>query len=459
MLHLVCTLGESPIPPLIARRWVEQQKGTEPLVHLFTSNALANNEKHKKLKEKVLAQQRYYYSANVDRNFQEAKRKLSEIVERVSRENAEIVIDVTGGTKIMSLAAYEVAKELRQSKPDSKIEIQYINGQSSTVVTINPESLEAHSLPYDLEQLVTLDEWVGLLTNYRRIDLPGNDSSIPKWLRDWSRTAGAMSLKDKSDIVVSYNNGFKIPFWSFLRYKDARLQLVFGLHDAHWFELAKKRLNGDERLVRRVGRLAYELGQDFCETVLVVPPLSLERQGELIKRATLTDAIRQAFSLNLQVKEWDETRDKPFEIETAPDSQLIDVAVPAPTPPASKLPVTHSDCALVCLLGDEPTPILVALRHLKWDQQIYIVTSRDKYDKYLRLEKFLGSSYQLNLLLLGNPDNFDTIEKDMQQIQGNVYLLTTGGTTLMVLAANSSFEKRKSLKERIYTYANSIEVF
>ena len=492
MIDLICTLGESPFPALIAAEWLKKSKmdASEITVHPFTSIKM----------EKVHGNDRYSHldQALSERNFQvnsreaankagtkypSAKKGLRRIVRDIKKErpNSKIIIDLTGGTKIMSLAAYRVAQIT------SVQFLQYIDGQTGQVIRfkVGESGLKLEQAnQYNLRELeIDEDTWIRLI--YGDTDTISNQTDLPQWLRVWVEQNNAKAVN-----LQHYGSRNKLTLVT--QVTDSQLEVICGFSFEKWKGLLEKMpmdkgtFLSRERIIAHYARRRLELGGDFVNAYIIFPPKfwldendfsfdSIEANKSFAKFAGLTplcwsERERSPFKLPDKDKALDTQNHKldlgsvePILISyNKEQGTLLSTNENSETTPKQEL-------SLITTLGDQPIPVIVGLTFVinEYKERLkrsYIVTTKDREDVITRLieshlwKKFEGiKTYKI---LLRDPNNINHIHSALDNIccDGELILNLTGGTTIMALSVYDWGLKNEKLQRNAAFYVHGNKV-
>jgi hypothetical protein len=470
MIHLFLTQGRSLLPIFISAKHfeaTENVQASEIKIHVITSNEMVEpttqqwKELKKQLEEdgfavsdrasKVGISSNYTYEIGRQGAYLDIKLQIEQIQKQYP--NDHMVIDLTGGTKIMSFAALKVASE-------KGLAWRYVDGLNGRIFQMSNQDSNQDVIPkpYTLPELINLEDWLRVQHGNIGSHLGDVKRYLPLWLYEWA---------DKQLQAGNQVKAIKLPnlrhtsldkrqlpnLYTLVLLQRTKLQMVFGIDEPNpWLTRFQKRDNkrpkdefGSQRVVKRLSQLQRTLGADFVDCYLALPNNS--------QMPAVTSARNIAESLGIQVVL--------YQINTPFNLVIKDVERQQPSKPNA-----DNGFAYVSLVGDEIIPSYVGFRyhedHFRKQKNIdvgkvYLMTTRAKEQiasRWIEDEikekvkiKFVDETLDYNGLI----EQFRSLVPN-EQIGLNV----TGGTTLMAIAAKEAFRDR--LAYMIYAAGERVSI-
>jgi hypothetical protein len=427
MRHLICTLGTSPIPVWVAvKHHLEQLEPDNLRVHLLTSDSAHRLQTSAALIEvlnnlPLPSPPTVWKDANLEFDPQKLRAQLATCVKHEVGGGDEVYVNITGGTKVMALIAARWAE-------DSGYTWEYISSDTGRI----HRSDNSLSDFYELPDAAT---WLYLQTGSQPAKMSRN-GPLPRWMTN---------LLDNGAILWQTGNEFSPRFHEeyLLRREGERLELIFGMREGIWWDLAKKR---DFRLLllsQRFINARQKLDTEYVDAYLLIPeqlanaPVALPSGlNGIINKAERTEvgvwyADDKTQNIDFQTAEYDGSEEGSDQYEE----------------PTELDPPETYEYALVSLVGDEPIPTLMGLQyHLDHHPDtavgcIYLLTSLDTINVAERICEQLQSDnnpfYEKTIIIPTEPKNPEILRDDIAtEIRASkIGLNATGGTKLMSLSS------------------------
>ena len=364
---------------------------------------------------------------DVGTRFTAARQKLGDLRDRLQNTYPEdrLIVDITGGTKILSFAALsEFGKEAER--------IQYVDGASGQVISLAKDS---EPQPYTFRDLgLTLDDWIKFSKAF-----PHNFEELP-WLGspDASLITFSPSLKiyghpDLSLIAAA-------------RLFETYVEVTAGFALQHWQMLFND--TGDGAPIKNstvARRLAFELNR-FCGAfgkAQVRLPSEHEVGANLNTYDAFVDTlIGSGIDVEIAGEWWEANDPQPLQLD----------------------PGQNDGAALVCLLGDEPIPVVTALHHFEaktghFPATLQLVTTNEKRAVVQRLAAYarrLTPPSSVEAKFIDSTTDLKGLTQVLSDIPNCEMVSITGGTTLMSL--HTFLHYLPSDQSIIYSSADSVEV-
>jgi hypothetical protein len=414
-MKLICTLGASPIPVLIAVKFVCWHHKIQPSqleIVLVTTVSMRGYAKHthlvNKLKNLGFKISLQHGADEISQNLEEARQKIAKYI-----QTEDTIIDITGGTKPMGLGAYQAGRS-------KNCTIQYFDAETSQMLQLGA-SLKPTNHAVDFGTIgVTVEEWCTLQGTFSL-----TSGSSPLW-----KTINLGETLKRTSIVPEPVLHGQVAF------SGSRLQVVLDLPQKSWETLVAETKLGSSKLIRKFAKACQELGgREFVDGYFMVPDSVASNDAAI-------DCVVQGRALGLFVRAWG-----------TPLTSLANAA--AMTASSVVAPSGHTlvnqesanvDFALVTLLGDEVLPSITGLLYHQTLQssqsigRIYIVSSKAKHSVTKQLCDYLmveHPSIPVEVIELTAPsdlaDSIDEIGKFTRAKA--VGLNITSGKKSMALAA------------------------
>lgn len=421
-MRLICTVGESPIPVLIAVREFASS-GALPVLTLLTSDKLKDfaRDLYTRLRGLGLiavghSAEPIAYQSNLEVEPQDIQRWLDEHHRHFP---ADSVFDVTGGTKLMSIAVTRWARA-------NGFSWQYINGLSGQVHRFSVVKGGITRQAQTYSQAPPPGQWLAVLGEAES----NQPVHVPQAITDLAGGKGVLWSRGTFD---GRKGGQPRRFWVWT--EGSRIKLGYWLTIDEWKSLVDEVALIPRRLARereRVGGdfadLYWWVDDDYLDPLKTLPLSQIEREvledcedeqepdpaqpgtgskpPQLFGYKKITSARWVATQLGIKVFGKD-AEAKPLAVT---QFQL---------PPVAASNLNHP--AQVALLGDETVPIVIGSQ-IGSPRHIYLVTGEEKLEVASRVQRHLSKT--------GKAVRWIPVDPNAPEVQIGKLFATTPGSTL-----------------------------